>query len=86
MMGTNGIVGRLLYGSGMRGNESVRSRVKDLEFENLQVVVRDAKGKKDRVTLLPKSLVEPLREHLARVKSQHDLAMEQGYGGVALPD
>jgi site-specific recombinase XerD len=81
MMGLNGLVGRLLYGSGMRGSEVVRSRVKDLEFERLQIVVRDAKGKKDRVTLLPKSLVEPLQEHLARVKSQHERAMREGLRG-----
>ena len=51
MIGINGIVGRLLYDSGMRGSESVRSRAKDLEFEQLQVVVRDAKEKMARVTL-----------------------------------
>jgi integron integrase len=86
LTGISGLFGRLLYGSGMRGSEALRSRVKDLEFERMQVVVRDAKGKKDRVTLLPKSLVEPLREHLAKVKLQHERAMREGYGGVALPD
>lgn len=85
MRGLNGLIGRILYGSGMRGSEVVRSRVKDFEFDRLQIIVRDAKGKKDRVTLLPRSLVEPLKEHLTRVKSQHERAMQEGFGGVHLP-
>ncbi len=60
MTGINGLIARLLYGSGMRGSEALRLRVKDLEFERLQVIVRDAKGHKDRVTLLPRTLVDPI--------------------------
>jgi integron integrase len=85
VVGVNGLISRLLYGSGMRGKEGVRMRVKDLEFERLEIVVRDAKGQKDRVTLLPKSCVEPLKRHLENVKLQHERAMQEGYGGVELP-
>ena len=85
MTGVAEVIARLLYGSGMRGIETLRLRVKDLEFERLQVMVRDAKGRKDRVTLLPRTLMEPLQQHLVTVKSQHEWAMQEGYGGVALP-
>jgi len=60
-------------------------RVKDLEFERLEIIVRDAKGQKDRVTLLPKTLVEPLKLHLEVVRRRHEHAMQQGFGGVELP-
>lgn len=85
MTGIHGLIARLLYGSGMRCIEALRLRVKDLEFERLQIVVRDAKGHKDRVTLLPRTLVEPLHQHLANVKQQHERALREGYGGVTLP-
>ena len=61
-------MGVLLYGAGLRLEESLRLRIKDLDFERRQVTVRDAKGEKDRVTLLPGVMVDPLKEHLVRVR------------------
>jgi integron integrase len=80
------LVASLLYGSGLRLMEALRLRVKDIEFSRRQITVREGKGGKDRVTMLPTGLVESLREHLARVQERHRVAVAQGYGGVALPD
>ena len=54
--------------------------MKDLDFERLQVTVRDGKGEKDRVTLLPEAVVEPLKQHLAHVRQAHERALREGYG------
>jgi integrase len=59
---------KLLYGSGMRLNEGLRLRVKDLDFAHCQIVVRDVKGNEGRVTMLPQSLIDPLQQHLQNVK------------------
>lgn len=75
----------ILYGGGLRISEALQLRVKDLNFEYRQIVVRDGKGGKDRVTIMPDRLVTPLQEHLARVRVLHDLAAKKGYGGVQLP-
>jgi len=75
----------LLYGSGLRLLECLRLRVKDVDFHYLQIVVRDAKGGKDRRTILPVSVVPALREHLERIKAQHDRDLAQGFGTVYLP-
>ena len=83
--GTTGLMLRLLYGSGLRLMECVRLRVKDVDFGQMQILVRDGKGDKDRVTMLPQSLVEPLRTHLERVKALHQRDIEEGYGEVYLP-
>ena len=69
MKGVHQLMAKLLYGSGLRLMECVRLRVKDVDFAQHQIVVRDAKGEQDRVTVLPDSLVAPLQEHLQRVKS-----------------
>jgi site-specific recombinase XerD len=71
MRGTSALVARLLYGSGLRILECLRLRVKDIDFANHQILVRDGKGAKDRVTMLPESLVEPLQRHLERVRELH---------------
>jgi integron integrase len=81
-----GLMARLMYGTGLRLMECVRLRVKDLDFEALQVVVRGGKGDKDRVTTLPVSLVEPLRAHLKRVKGTHEADLKAGHGAVYLPE
>ena len=75
----------LLYGSGLRLMECVRLRVKDVDFALAQINVRDAKGGKDRLTMLPLNLSEPLRRHLVRVKAQHEQDLEDGFGSVHLP-
>lgn len=70
--GTTWLMVSLLYGAGLRLMECLRLRVKDLDFGYGQVLVRDGKGSKDRVTMLPRTLVEPLKQHLARVKRLHE--------------
>lgn len=76
---------KLLYGSGMRLSEGLRLRVKDLDFAHCQIVVRDVKGNEGRVTMLPQSLIDPLQQHLQKVKRLHQLDLDQGYGSVFLP-
>jgi len=83
--GVNWLIGKLQYGSGTRVMETLRLRVKDLDFTRLQVTVRDTKGNTDRYTLLPRTWIEPLKEHLTSVEQQHQAAMRAGYGGVELP-
>jgi integron integrase len=84
--GIPGLVARLLYGTGMRLMEGVRLRVKDLEFDAGQVVVRDGKGAKDRVTVLPQGLLGPLRAQLAVRRSVYDADLAKGAAGVWMPD
>jgi len=86
MAGTCQLMGKLLYGTGMRLMECVRLRVKDIDFDQGHIVVRDGKGFKDRVTLLPQTLEVPLREHLARVRLLHQQDVAEGYGRVYLPE
>ena len=83
--GTKWLMAGLLYGSGLRLRECLKLRVKDVDFEYRQITVRDGKGGKDRVTMLPGELVESLRSHLARVKSLHEHDLAEGYGMVELP-
>jgi integron integrase len=84
--GTRGLMASLLYGAGLRLRECLKLRVKDLDFEYRQIVVRDGKGGKDRVTMLPATVVEPIRAHLVRVKALHERDVSDGYGDVELPD
>jgi len=79
------LMGRLLYGSGLRLIECVRLRVKDLDFDYQQITVRSGKGEKDRVTILPRSVVEPLQVQLARAKALHEQDLRLGLGSVYLP-
>ena len=83
--GSNYLMASLLYGSGLRLIECIRLRVKDIDFESRQIIVREGKGKKDRVTMLPRPLIEPLRRHLSRVKLLHEEDLAEGYGEVYLP-
>lgn len=80
------IMASLLYGSGMRLMECVRLRIQDVDFDYMQIVIRDGKGKKDRIVPLPNSLVGPLNNHLAIVRQIHQDDLEEGYGNVFLPD
>jgi integron integrase len=79
------LVAQLLYGSGLRLMEALRLRVKDIDFEYSQIVVRDGKNAKDRVTILPDALVPALRSQLRAVKHAHERALELGFAGVDLP-
>ena len=83
--GTPKLMVQLLYGSGLRLNECVRLRIKDLDFLQKQIVIRDAKGNADRVTMLPVSLIEPLQVHLRRIKQLHIQDLIDGHGSVYLP-
>jgi integron integrase len=85
MRGTKWLLASLLYGAGLRLRECLKLRVKDIDFEYRQIVVRDGKGAKDRVTMLPGSLVEPLKVHLARCKELHQRDIANGHGDVELP-
>ncbi|MEW5769297.1 MAG: integron integrase [Pseudomonadota bacterium] len=80
------LIVRLLYGTGMRLLECLRLRVKDVDFSRLEILVREGKGNKDRVTMLPSTLSERLRTHLAAVKTQHAADLEGGKGEVWLPN
>jgi len=83
--GTPGLMLRLIYGTGMRIMECLRLRVKDVDFARGEIVIREGKGFKDRVTMLPAILEEPLRQHLDRVKRLHESDLRAGYGDVYLP-
>lgn len=83
--GSHHLVSSLLYGSGLRLSEGLRLRVKDFDFEYGQLTVRDGKGGKDRLTMLPQSLVEPLQQQLEKARSLHQLDVSLGYGTVYLP-
>jgi integron integrase len=85
LSGSNKLMAKLLYGSGLRLMECLRLRVKDIDFGMNQIMVRDGKGKIDRVTLLPESAKLKLIEHLERVKTVHENDLSQGYGKVYLP-
>jgi integron integrase len=76
---------KLLYGTGLRQTECLQLRVKDLDFAQRQVIVRDGKGMESRVTMLPTSLIEDLQFHLHIVKRTHQQDLEKGYGSVYLP-
>src|SRR5262245_54709521 len=84
MRGTPRLVALLLYGAGLRLLEGCRLRVKDIDFARREITVRDGKGRKDRVTVLPASLVSPLRAHLDRIQRQHKADLAKGAGTVAL--
>jgi integron integrase len=75
----------LLYRVGLRLLECARLRVKDVDLDRREIVVRDGKGRRDRVTVLPESLGDPIREHLGRVRRQHQRDLAQGGGSVELP-
>jgi len=85
LFGVYRLMAHILYGSGLRLMECVSLRVKDLDFERNQIVIREGKGMKDRVTVLPRCLQEPLQEQLARVRAMHELDVSRGYGAAFLP-
>jgi integron integrase len=86
MDGVMGLVARLLYGTGMRLMEGLRLRVKDVDFDRREIVVREGKGGKDRVTMLPDRVAMDLRRHLEQVRALHARDLAEGFGEVFLPD
>jgi integron integrase len=86
LRGTILMMASLLYGSGLRVLECARLRVKDVDFSRGEITVRDGKGQKDRVTVLPAKLTESLRRHVERVRRQHEADLAVGAGSVELPD
>lgn len=79
------LMAELLYGGGLRVNECLNLRIKDVDPERRTVMVMDGKGCKDRVTLLPSSIIPRLKEHIAKVQFLHDRDLENGFGKVVLP-
>ena len=86
LRGPVGLMARLLYGGGLRLLECCRLRVKDVDFGRNEIVVRSGKGNKDRRTMLPASVREPLAAHLEAVRRQHEADLKAGAGWVELPD
>lgn len=85
MKGTNRLLARLLYGTGMRISEALRLRVLDIDFGYKQILIRSGKGDKDRVSVLPDSLVEPLQRQLDYARTLHGNDLEEGFASVYLP-
>jgi integron integrase len=85
MTGVYRLMAQILYGSGLRLMECLRLRVKDIDFNNHQIVVRDGKGADDRVTTLPATLIPGLREQIQRVRTLHQQDLAAGFGTVYLP-
>jgi integron integrase len=85
VQGLHQLMAKLLYGSGLRLMECLRLRVKDIDFEQSQIIVREGKGEKDRATMLPSSLVEPLKTQIAYIRKLHELDLAQGLGSAELP-
>jgi integron integrase len=83
--GRHWLMASLLYGAGLRLMECVRLRVKDVDFEYRQITVRDGKGAKDRVTMLPESSLEVLKHHLEKIRALHEQELAAGHGDVYLP-
>ena len=86
MQGTRWLMAALVYGAGLRLRECLKLRVKEVDFAYGQLTVRDGKGGKDRRTMLPAALANPLRDHLARAKRLHERDLADGYGEAWLPD
>lgn len=85
LAGTHWLVAGLLYGAGLRIMEALRLRVKDVEFSRGEILVREGKGFKDRVTMLPSTVAEPLKAHLDQVRDLHMQDLAEGFGEVYLP-
>lgn len=85
LAGATLLIGQLLYGSGLRVNECLRLRVKDIDFGQQLIVVRDGKGFKDRTTMLPEVVMPALRQHLQEVRQEHHADLQQGHDLVSLP-
>lgn len=85
LTGTYKIIAQIMYGGGLRVMETMRLRVKDIDFDHKQIIVRDGKGENDRSTILPESVVESLKNHLQQVKIIHEKDLSKGFGSVYMP-
>ena len=85
LTGASKLRAALMYGSGLRVLESCRIRVKDIDFDRGEIIVRSGKGEKDRMTMLPSKLIEPIKSQLGRVQQLHKADLEKGAGFVELP-
>jgi integron integrase len=85
LTGTQWLIASLLYGTGMRIMECLRLRVQDVDIKRSEILIRNGKGSKDRVTMLPLSLVAPLQAHLLKVRELHENDLTQGFGAVFMP-
>lgn len=86
LSGDKWLMASVMYGAGLRLMECLRLRVQDIDFSRNEILVRDGKGAKDRITMLPESLKAPLQEHLKTVKAIHERDLADGWGRVLLPD
>jgi len=86
LKGDKWLMACLMYGAGLRLMECLRMRVQDIDFEKNMILIRDGKGNKDRVTMFPASVKEPLAEHLNNIKKLHERDVDQGYGQVKMPE
>jgi len=86
LSGDKWLMASLMYGAGLRLMECLRLRIQDIDFSRNEILVRDGKGAKDRITMLPETLKIPLREHLKRVKAIHDRDLAENWGRVQMPD
>jgi len=85
LQGEYWLIGSLLYGAGLRLREALTLRVKDVQFDYRQLIVRSGKGGKDRSAILPDALAAPLQQHLVAVRARHESAVRSGFAGVELP-
>jgi len=86
MRGVPRMMAKIMYGSGLRVTECLRLRVKDIDFDHRQIIVRGGKGDQDRLTILPESIIPELRQMLQEVKALHQKDLAEGYGEAALPN
>jgi len=84
--GVKQLMVKILYGCGLRLNECLQLRVKDIDFGYKKIIIRNAKGGHERATILPESLIEPLKDHLKKVKTLHETDLKEGFGSVYMPD
>ena len=86
LSGDKWLMASLMYGAGLRLMECLRLRIQDIDFSRNEITVRDGKGAKDRITMLPELLKQPLRSHLAEAKTIHEKDIKAGWGSVLMPD
>jgi integron integrase len=85
LTGASKLMTQIMYGGGLRILECLRLRVKDIDFENHRIIIYDGKGGDDRVTMLPDSIIQPLKEQILYVKALHQKDIADGYGAVTMP-